>query len=920
MAPDRLLLTKLYLPTARSQLVPRPRLVSKLACGLQGPLTLVCAPAGYGKTTLMSEWHGSALGGAVPTAWVSLDVDDNDAAAFLGYIAAALNGIGLLTEGCFAKLSRSIRAREPYLTVSLLINELAQCPQDFVLALEDYHVISNPKVHAIVSSLLDHQPRSMHIVLLTRTEPPIGIALLRARGKLTEIGASDLRFSVEEIGSLLETMASPNLTVGDASALEKRTEGWAVALQLALVAAQRQSERTLDWLAGDSPLLLDYLLSEVFSCQPPEIQEFLLVTSVPDRFCASLCDSLRAADVRGDGGALCQSNSSVLLDSLEHANLFLVPLDAHRHWYRYHHLFRDFLHSCLLKLHPNKVSSVHRLASDWFHCQAWDAEAIQHAVLTADWDYVAGLVEDTSLPVMMSGDFRTVQEGSAVLPDQVADAHPAACMFRALTTVVSCREENRSIVQENVWRAMQSSSADEYLNDRRQLQGRAALAESFLGMIPSRSVNPVVELGLAQKAYSLMPDSDPIRGSALLQIAYAHMALSDLAAASASLKDAKRLASVRSNHYCLADASFYEVRLAAESGHLTHAARICRQAQAHFSSLFLPGDFKSRLPAVGSLEIALGCILLEQDDLAEAERHLLEGLELIAACANAHYVVVGYSALFWLYQSQGHHMKALSCLDRLEERWPDVMFYTEALRILHLLRLTPDASDVLAAVSAWCETLSPRIGNELHLPGTGPLGAAWVYYRAYLVWARAMTAIGRPDEALDYICAQLEAASQHGLKERVITLSVEQALALRALGRNKLAVEAMSRALVSGQGEGYVRVFDQGLPTAELLTKISRSCGPLASFAGSLVTRFAQRLDSDFDEPCSGSRGSSEVLTKREKALLQLVSNGLSNAEIARELYIEIGTVKQHMSHIMRKLGVASRTAAVARAKANGFL
>ena len=385
------LATKLYFPPPRFNAVPRSRLTERLDESLQGKLALISAPAGFGKTTLLSEW---ASGCGMPAAWLSLDDGDNDATRFLTYLVAALQTVAPdIGEGVLGVL-RSPQPPPIESILTALLNEIALFPDDFILVLDDYHVVGARAVDDALVFLLEHMPPQMHLIVATREDPQLPLARLRARGQLTELRATDLCFTSEESAQFLKGMMSLNLSAGDIAALEDRTEGWIAGLQLAALSMRGREDvpEFIRSFAGDNRYVVEYLVEEVLHRQPELIRSFLLQTSILERLTGPLCDAVTG-----------QEDGRVMLEAVERGNLFVVPLDDERRWYRYHHLFADVLQARLLAEQPDRALTLHQRASAWYERSGSPADAIRHALTAQDFERASGLVELAALGMLGSG-------------------------------------------------------------------------------------------------------------------------------------------------------------------------------------------------------------------------------------------------------------------------------------------------------------------------------------------------------------------------------------------------------------------------------------------------------------------------------------------------------------------------------------
>lgn len=768
--------------------------------------------------------------------------------------------------------------------------------------------------------------------------------------------AAELRFTTNEMARFLNEVMQLELSPEGITALEARTEGWIAGLQLAALSLSGRSDKEsfISSFTGSHRYLVEYLLEEVVSRQSEQVQSFLLSTSILERLCAPLCDQLLGDSARKDHGGQgigdsdapaplspIPFDSRAVLEYLEKANLFLVPLDDERIWYRYHHLFRDFLQTRLNKIQPERVTALHRAASEWHAVHGYLREAVRHALQTHDWDYAAALVEQHGISMMIEhSEFSTVYEWCTAFPEEVMRVHPALCLFQSNALVLGFRRQNRGRIEQRLQQVEQFAAA---LQDRqmgRLLRGQAATTRTILAaMAQDPAVDPREHFALAQRALDLLDEDDPARSAVTLSIGYAHMALHDPEAGYKSMEEARQLSLACHNYFGVVESTFHQARLAHNQGQLRRAAEICRQGRADIAALLagvVPANPDQELPAVGCLDIALGCILMEQDRLAEAEQALLRGLDLIGWGMNPYYQMTACVALFRLREIQGRSAAALEFLSRLEETWPDIAFCTRALRVMHTLRTTPDDPGTLAEAAAWCQDFSASLGDEVPPPGMGPFGAAEAYYLAYLAWVRAQIAAGKPQAAHSYLERQLELADAHGLANRVIELSLLEAQAWRAEGDDKRAWAALERALLVAQPAGYVRIFDQGLTLTRLLVEAAHrgifrgiyydSIGRILAAIGIPATVSSGR-EGEAALPGAAARSSQapclesgEQLSERELEVLRLMAQGASNQAIAEQLVITVGTVKSHINHILGKLDAHNRTEAVARARGLGLL
>ncbi|MBN2085567.1 MAG: AAA family ATPase [Anaerolineales bacterium] len=905
-----LLLTKISVPAARPRILPRARLMDMLGIDSGADLILVCAPAGYGKTTLLAEWARTEIQKGIAVAWYALDPSDDSPVSFGSYLVAGL--MQALGPNCeleqIAQLLRSSPELDLQRILPHVINAVASDGRECMMILDDFQWIGSPSIHSSIAFLLEHLPDSMRLAIGSRSDPPLPLARLRARGKLLEIRADSLNFTRDESARFLNEVMRLELPAEWISVLEDRTEGWIAGLQLAALSlsGRPDPERLISSFSGSHRYLVDYLLEEVLARQPEPVQSFLLSTSILDRMCAPLCD---AVVEQASGGA-------AVLERLDQENLFIVALDAEVRWYRYHHLFRDFLQARLEKTLPERVTALHRAACRWYSREGYRREAVRHALLTRDWEYAANVVEQYGVSMMMQGEASTVYEWCEAFPEAVMRDHPVIGIFQCNAWLIGYRQKNRPKIEERLRQIDQAVSGMEAGPVTRILLGQAATIRVFL---EARTLDPAVDprkqFSIAQKTLGLLSDDDPARSAVALTIGYAQMALHDAQAGFQAMERARELSIPCRNFIGFVDAVFHQARLAHVQGDLRLAESICRQGRIDLDAM-LSGSNRE-FPAAGCLDVASGCLSLERNRLGEAERQLLHGLDLIGWGLDPHFLMAACVGLFRLREVQGRSGEALQYLSRLEDEWPDIKFCTQGLRIMHTLREGTASADNLADADRWTRSFPLPLNGEGILPGMGPLGAAEAYYLAYLARVRVAMATDRNGDALSYLERQLDLASTHGLAQRVIELSVFEALAAQGEGGGRRVWDALERALAAAPEELCVRSFDQGPDSIRLLQAALKR-----GMHHEKIGRILAEIEADpSDATDRGSGGKlPNPLSDRELEVLHLLARGMSNQEIARKLVITVGTVKSHVNHILEKLNARNRTEAVARARDLGLL
>ncbi len=904
-APERdvLLATKLHVPGPRPGFVPRPRLTGALG----GGLVLVCAPAGFGKTALLADWLRS---GDLPVAWLSLDAGDSDPVRFWRHVVAALDrvrpGIGARVAPLLGPPPSSFEG-----LVTALINELAaqRGDREIVLVLDDYHLVDAEPVHASLAFLLEHLPAGLHLVLASRSDPALPLARLRARGQLTELRTEELRFTAEEAAALLGESAGPGLPGAAVAALVARTEGWAAGLQLAALSLRGRSDIAgfVAAFSGSHRYILDYLTEEVLDGQPEQVREFLLETSVLERLSGGLCDAVTARD---DGQAM--------LEHVEQAGLFLVPLDEVRGWWRYHRLFADLLRARLQQQRPGRVAALHRAAAAWYEEHGLADDAVGHALAAGDTVWAARLVEQHFDEVLyLRSEGATAQRWLAALPAELTESRPRLALAQGLLAATLGRADAMARAADVLERALAAtpSAADEPF-------------EPSTGPAASMLVNIPVMMALRHSFVA------QLGGDAEGTAAFAAQAI-------AELRDGERLLSSTA-HGLLAAAQWFRGRLAdAERAFVASIAgwqagqpiswgvyqlgqvrsaqgRLDAAAETYQQTLEIAG------PPAGPAYVGLGEVAYQRDELASALRQVTEGIALSRQFLYPASLGVGLVTLAWIRQAQGDPGGALEAIAEagrvaLDPDVTSLLNPVPAQRARLLL-----AQGDVAAAARWTQERGLRPDDEPDYPRE----------REYLVLARVLLAKDRPAQALTLLERMLAAAVAQDRTGSVIEIGALRALALAGRGDLDAAVDTLARALTLGCPQGYVRVFaDEGAPMAALLTRLAVAQQAQTAtqraergIPASYLARVRQAIGSQDDLPGAGRPavvpvpGLVDQLTARELEVLALLAAGMPNPRIAQHLVITLDTVKKHVSHVLAKLGAANRTEAVARARQLGLI
>lgn len=894
-----LVLTKLRVPTLRSRLIARPRLVEELFYHPDKNFILLSAPAGYGKTTLLVNWTDRLKEQGVLVAWYALDAGDDDPLSFGSYLVGSLLG-ALGANSDLAHTAQVLRSLPEYSlqkAVQAVINAIALVEHVCVLILDDYHLITSPAIHTAVAFLLEHLPENLRVVIGSRADPPFPLARMRVRGKMLEIRAADLRFTAEESARFLNEVMRLEISPQGIVALEARTEGWVAGLQLAALSLSGRVDKEdyLHSFTGSHHYLVAYLLEEVVSRQSQETQSFLVATSILERMCAPLCEALFTGDCHGDS----------ILQQLDQANLFVVALDDERHWYRYHHLFRDFLRARLEKQQPEIIPWLHRQASEWLAAQGLLREAAQHAFQLQDWEYAAAFVEKHSFTMIIRSEMAVIYTWCSAFPEEVMQAHPLLCLMQCWGLVFSFNQQNRP---KSTLRLQQVQRAIEKIEDPQmveELREHLAVLQSFLAMTPDRAADPHVLLAQSRLLVQAYSDGSPGQFSGLLSTGYACMAFQDGAAAEENLAKARQAALLGGMFFGVIESTFQLARLAHNQGKLQRVVQICQQGRSDVAKML--GDSGQTLPALGCLDIALGWVWLEQNRLAEAEELLLRGLQLVGTGTNHYYLMTAYIGLARLYEITRQPAQALRYLSQLEELWPDIAFFIQGLRVLLGLRGTGER----AAAQSWCQKMADELDGDFPPPGMGPYGAAEIFYRACLTWIEIQILIGKGQVARPLLDKMLATAAQYALHQREIDLLVLLALGEFSQGHQLSAIRSLEKALTLAQPEGMSQVFDRGAALNQLLHAAAQ-----AGIHPEYIARIFSMLRAPEETAAVPNKpGLVEALSQREIEVVQCMAWGASNQAIAERLVISVGTVKSHINHILGKLGARNRTEAVAKAR-----
>ncbi|MFC1923452.1 LuxR C-terminal-related transcriptional regulator [Chloroflexota bacterium] len=883
---EQLLTTKLYIPPTRPVLVPRPRLIKQINEGLDRKLTLISAPAGFGKTTLVTEWLDVKNESQVENkiAWLSLDEGDNDPARFLSYFITSLIRIEAIESAQGKGLLGLLQSPQPTPTEAVLtslINEIAAIPDKIILVLDDYHLIDAQPIHDALSFLLENIPPQLHLVIATREDPHLPLARLRVRSQMTELRATDLRFTSSEAAEFLNQVMGLDLSTEDIAALETRTEGWIAGLQLAAISLQGHADtsRLIQSFTGSNRLVLDYLIEEVLDQQPENVQTFLLQTAILDRLCGSLCDALTG-----------QNNSQAILEILDNTNLFIVPLDNERRWYRYHHLFADLLRQ---RLHQSSagdegrgVAGLHNRASVWFEDNGLEIEAFQHAAAANDFTHAERLIEGVGLPLYWRGAATPVLNWLESLPTTVLDARPSLWVTYASTLVFAAQSSGVEEKLQFAEAALGDAEPDEKPQD---LFGRIAALRSMMA-VPQHQIETI--MAQANRALELLnPENLTYRTAATWTLGYAYEVQGNRAAASRAYTDVISISQASGNFMftLAATTSLGNIQEAENQLHL--AAETQRRA------LQMAGD--PPVPFACASHLGLARIFYEWNDLDAAQLHAEQSVQLAQQIEGVDTPAACELLLARIKLAQGDVDGASAFLaqaDQFVRQHNFVHMSPEVVAIQVLISLRHD--DLAAAA---------HLTEKHELP---------------INLARVHLAQGDSGEALALLEPLRRQAESRDLEDERLKVMVLQAVALHAHDETEKAVRMLGDALALGEPGGFIRTFvDEGPPMARLLYEaLNYEIAPdyVQRLLAAFPTKEPERSDSS--KTHAPHTELIEPLSKREIEVLQLISEGLTNQEVATRLHLSLYTVKAHARNIYTKFGVENRIQAVAKGKALGIL
>jgi LuxR family maltose regulon positive regulatory protein len=894
-----LLLTKFNLPAPGAKFVPRPRLLHILDEGLGSntSLILVCGPAGYGKTTLVSQWlQTSPEIHPDRYAWLTLESGDDDLTRFLTYFVTAIQRLRPGFGEAVLKMLQTHKPQPSAVLATLLVNELSELPRRIFLILDDYHLITAQPIQSIIAFLVDHQPPQLCLVLLTRTDPPLPLARLRARGQLVELRQSALCFLAAEVAEYANQTMALALSPGQLSFLARKTEGWISGLQLAAISLHQGQDRAafFEAFSGEHEFIADYLTEEVLARLPAPVREFLLYTSILERLTAPLCES-----VTGQPGA------QAMLQHLLDANLFILPLDDRHTWYRYHVLFADLLRKRLQDALGGEVRTLHRRASGWFAEHGLVDLAIEHAIAGADFACAASLIEPVAESLLSHGQAVTLLRWLDALPQDALLARPVLVPLKAFALFMCGRppQQVRDLIQELAAAGAQA-----------EFQGELLTIQAMLAVMQGK---PAEAIQLSDQAIHQLPvERAFFRSLAADCLGMGRTLAGDYEAAARAFEQVVELSMQTDNLMLTLMALSNLAGLRYVQGHLHAAIDTCRQVVELATRRIGRGT-----PMLGKTLFNLGEMLREQGDLDASLATLFEAASMLESFSEVG-LTLAYLAIARIHLIKHDWPAAQSYIDRARQRaladqstWMD-----ERLVEVVQARYWIAHGDLDQAVQwARSRNLLDRTPADLFGEAERNASIRELLQGECITLVRLSLAQRQPEKALEmlaFLHAQIE---KRGQLRRVIEIMALKALALQQKGEFDRSLQAIGEAIAFAEPEGYQGAFiDGGAPMARLLYQaVAQGISP--AYAGKLLAALSN--DTQAPAPPQNPRTGDliEPLSEREMEVLQLIAEGLSNGEIAARLYISLSTVKGHTANIFGKLGVKNRTQAVARARTLGL-
>lgn len=888
-----LLSTKLRIPPVRTKAIPRAALIRHLEDSVARKLTCISAPAGFGKTHLVAQWLEQH---PHPAAWLTLSTADNDPTRFFTYMVAAVQQLNPHIGMTVANLARDAELLDCEALAMELINDIASTLDEGVLVLDDYHLISSPQLHHVVDFMVEYQPPQLHLVLLSRVDPPLRLGRLRVQHQLTELRSDDLRFTRDEIEAFCSNTLPARLNSEHISMLEMRTEGWPAGVQLACLALLETDDVAtfFEGFNGRHRYVVDYLAEEVLSRQPEEVQDFLCRTAVLDYLTDSLCNAVTGSE-----------HGQEMLDRLAHAGLFLVPLDDHQRWFRYHSLFADFLRS---RAEPELREAAHRRAARWYERHGHTSEALQHALAVGDTGTATELIEQNAIALLNCGELSTLIDCIDALPDQTPCSHPWLHVARAWALALTGHFNDAHAHLAASERALEVASQQTTANLAGHISAIRAYTALNLGDFGQA-------IACAQNALASLPhDSFRIRSFVSWVLGGAHRWTGDMQHAREALQSALSLAYSSDNYHIMVASASELGDVHATGGKLTAAAdaycKLLRSIENY------GGVGAKRILFTGYARTRLGAIHLERNQLDEARQHIQAGVQLCKQRGQVDTLIYAQLHMAQLLLAEGNVDGAEEALDNIEKSATDASLWFTSLITACRSDLYLRRGKLDAAARLWTTGSSVSLFDEAELH--------FEYIPVYLSHVRALLAQGLVDVATEALQRILSLSEGRETDAYTVKTLIMLAAAEQQAGHLEEALRSVERALELAWPEHFVRAFVEEGPTMlQLLTAVQANAssflsGYIAELIQTLTAEIAQSPRADLVSQCAQTV--IDPLTERELEVIKLIAAGLSNQEVAEQLSITVGTTKWHTVNIYTKLDVRNRVQAVSKAESLNLL
>jgi ATP/maltotriose-dependent transcriptional regulator MalT len=885
----QLLTTKFHIPLPDPTLVPRPHLIQQMNAGLHSKLILLTAPAGFGKTTLISTWlHQTRQSTHSPPnlsriVWLSLDANDNDPIRFARYLVNALQGIeAKIGEGLLSALaSPGEISYENGLTS--LVNELTTFQKDAILVLDDYHVIQSQSIHQILNFLLEHLPPPIHLVIASRTEPPFPLSRMRVRKQITEIHAQDMRFSLEEVTTFFSQTMKIDLALQDMELLHDRTEGWIAALQLAAISIQGEREKShlIKNFSGNQQLIMEYLVDEVLSQLPPPLEEFLLSTSILQRMNAELCNAVLGIN-----------NSHTFLAKLYQMNLFLVSLDTHQRWSRYHHLFIDLLQGQLAHSRSEQtICALHHRAAQWHQTTGTLEEALHHYLAAGDFEQAAVLIEENIADIFSRSQVPILLNWIRKIPEEIVRQHPWIDISRAYTLALASKTEESAMLLNDLESRILPGTPQVA-----ELRGNIAAIRAYLANLHG-DVDCITEE--AERAEALLPKTALLaRGLLAYALSDTYFTFDDMVHTTQALTEMHRIGEKTHQLLLTVPALCQLAEVKKVQGQLHQARQYYQKAYQQMDD---HNGLESRVRC--AYEFGMADLLRQLDQLDAAVEHAMIGMAYREKLGG--YLLVGDLTLMKIHQARGDMQGAINALhtaEQLMQTHPfqlSTIFSFRASLVIQYLQM--GHIEMARHYASLCKNMTAR----------EQIASAWLLF-AENNYADALRILEQQEKLTI-------AGERQGHLLKILCL---KAISQKALRFHAKALHTLSSAVSLARAQGYRRVFlDMGTPMYELLRTLDKQLSHNDEYITGLLDAFADQERSESTFSWSAARANSMSLsqtgqlTAREVEVLRLVAQGLTNKEIANKLIVAPSTIKQHLKHIFSKLNVHNRTQAVTRAQ-----